>query len=69
MEYFFSLALHIFIMALILFFGIMCLIASGGRFDKWNSRLKKRGSRAAVDVRTQQPIIGMINKYIVVRYL
>jgi hypothetical protein len=45
MVYFLSQALHIFIMAVIILFGIMCVIGGGGRFDHWNKRLKGRARR------------------------
>lgn len=34
--------LHIFVMLVILGFGVACLVASGGRYDHWNKRLKGR---------------------------
>ena len=37
--------LHIFVMLTIVGFGLACLIASSGKFDHWNSRLKKRQNK------------------------
>jgi hypothetical protein len=34
--------LHIFVMLVILGFGVACLFASAGSFDHWNKRLKGR---------------------------
>lgn len=37
--------LHIFIMIVIIGFGVACLFGGAGRFDHWNGRLKKKQNR------------------------
>lgn len=34
--------LHIFIMLVVVGFGLFCLVAAGGNFDEWNKRLKRK---------------------------